>query len=437
VARSVADLGRWLAARPPRDYLIAGWVVFVLNCYPGYLSFNSSMQLFAVRNGDYTDYAPVMTGIWSLLEWVAAGPFPMLVLQSGLFLFGLYAILRKLLAPRAAALVAAGVLLFPPVFSPLAVIWPDSLMAGALLAATGALLEDRLAWKITGGVLLAIACACKPEIVLAIAPLVFLGLPAMNRWKRVGLALGVVIAVALVARVANLALTDDDHHTWHQDLMVTDLAGTLHRAHVTDPAPALAGLRVVDATQIVHGVERFDPFLLVSGANRVIDPIATDEQQDSLSADWRAAVGAHPRAYISHRYAMFRRLIATTGRWVPIYDNFGDAELLAPLHHRASPSDWQDGWNAIVHLLARTPLFRPWLYLLLAIVAIVLTRRQRLLRNLAISGLAYELALFVFAATPDYRFSHWLVTTATIAIVAHLVSRKAPLDTHDEREHEA
>jgi hypothetical protein len=365
-----------------------------------------------------------MTGIWSLLEWVAAGPFPMLVLQSGLFLFGLHAILRRLLAPRAAALVAAGVLLFPPVFSPMAVIWPDSLMAGALLAATGALLEDRLAWKITGGVLLAIACACKPEIVLAIAPLVFLGLPATNRWKRAGLALGIVIAVALVARVANLALTDDDHHTWHQDLMLTDLVGTLHRAHVEDPAPALAGLTVVDTTPIVRGRERFDPFPLTHGPHRMIEPIMTDDAQDALASDWRAAISAHPRAYVFHRFAMFRRLVGIAGHWDPIYDAFGDPALLAPLHHRASPSDWQNAWNAIVHLAARTPLFGPWLYVLLAIAAIGLARRQRLLRNLAISGLTYELALFVFAATPDYRLSHWLVTTTTIVLAAYAVARR-------------
>ena len=76
---------------------------------------------------------------------------------------------------------------------------------------------------------------------------------------------------------------------------------------------------------------------------------------------------------------------------------------------------WQRGWNAIVHLFAKTPLFRPVLYLVLAIVALVLARRQRLLRNLVISGLVYELALFILAPTNDYRLSHWLVVTSVIA----------------------
>jgi hypothetical protein len=371
-----------------------------------------------------------MTGLWSLLEWIAAGPFPMLVLQSGLFLFGLHALLRRVLSPRVAAVTAAAILLFPPVFSPMAVIWPDSLMAGALLAGTAAILEPSWRWKAAGGVLFVIACACKPEIAVALAPLVFLGITALPRWQRVAVALGAVLAIALVARVADLALTDEDHHRWHEDLLLVDLVGTLHRSHSTDPA-SLEGLSVVDASRIRKGHEQFDAWPLVNGPHRVVNPIASDTEVDAVVADWTRAVRAHPRAYVFHRWSMFRQLLGKMKHWEPVYAGFGDPELLAPLHHRAIASDWQDGWNAVVHVMARTPLFKPWLYLLLAIVAIVLARRQRLLRNLAISGLVYELAQLGFAPTPDYRFSHWLVTTATIALVAHLLSRKGAVQAHE------
>jgi len=426
IAHNVDRLGkawRWLASRRPRTYLIAGWVAFVLFCYPGYLSFDSSMQLFAVRTGTYTDYAPVMTGIWSLLEWVAAGPFPMLVLQSGLFLFGLHGILRHLLSPRAAAVTAAGILLFPPVFSPMAVIWPESLMAGALLAAVACLLSPSRRAKIAGGVLLAIACACRPEIALAIAPLVFLGIPAMVRWQRVAVALGIVVALALVARVGDLALTDDDHHRWQQDLLLVDLAATLHRTHVKD-ASALHGLTVVDPAAVTRGREPFDSWPLVTGPHRLVDPITSDDARDAVIADWQHVVAAHPNAYLFHRLNMFKHLLGDMPGWMPVYDEFGDPALLAPLHHRALPSDLQDAWNGVVHLFARTPLFKPWLYLLLAIVALVLARRQRLLRNLAISGLVFELAMFFLAPGAEYRNSHWLVTTTTLALVAFAVARK-------------
>src|SRR5260221_643547 len=77
---------RWLAARSPRQIVVAGWIVFVLGSYPGYMSKDSATQLFTVRSGDYTDYSPVMTALWGAFEYVFSGPFPMLLLQSGLFL---------------------------------------------------------------------------------------------------------------------------------------------------------------------------------------------------------------------------------------------------------------------------------------------------------------------------------------------------------------
>ena len=138
---------RWIASRRPRTYLFAGWLLFALGCYPGYLASDGILQLYTVRSGEFSDYAPVMTALWSLLEYVLAGPFPMLVVQSGLFLFGSFAILRTFLTPRAAAITAGCVLLFPPVFATFAVIWPEPLMAGALIAATGAVLQPRLFWK--------------------------------------------------------------------------------------------------------------------------------------------------------------------------------------------------------------------------------------------------------------------------------------------------
>src|SRR6185295_9145406 len=102
---------------------------------PGYLSYNSIEQFGEMRTGVYSDrFSPVMTLSWSLIETVLAGPQAMLLLQSGMFLFGLAAILRRVITPRAAAITATCVLLFPPVFSPMAVIWPEPMMVGALLA---------------------------------------------------------------------------------------------------------------------------------------------------------------------------------------------------------------------------------------------------------------------------------------------------------------
>jgi hypothetical protein len=421
----VAGARRWLATRSPRTYLIAGWLVFVLGCYPGYLSFDSTMQLYAVRSGDYTDYAPVMTAIWSLFEYVASGPLPMLLLQSGLFLFGLAAILRRVLDPRTAAITAVCVLLFPPVFAPMAVIWPDSLMAGALLAGTALLLESTWPHRVGGGALLVVACACRPELVFALAPLVFVAIPPSARWRRAAIALGAVVGIALCARIGTWALTSTNTHRWEQGLL-TDIVGTLRRAHVHDEqtlAQDLSGLPVVATAPIAVGHDAFDAWPLTHGERRIFDPIATDEQAAGARAVWRHVIAEHPGAFVAHRWAMTRGLLGVSGKWQPVYESFGDPALLAALQHRATVSDWQYGMQQIVDLFAATPLFRPWLYLLLAIGALAILRRTPLLRNLVISGVAYEIASWLFAPTIEYRFSHWLVITTCAALAATLARR--------------
>ena len=427
---------RWLARRPPRAILIAGWLAFVFGCYPGYLSVDSSLQLYTVRSGAYTDYAPVMSALWNAFEWVFAGPFPMLLLQSGLVLFGLYAIGAQVVRPRAAAVVAVVLVLFPPIFAPLAVIWPDPLMAGAVLGGIGALLQASPRWKATGVLLFVVACSCRPEAVFALVPLALLVVTRGRWWRRAGLALALVVGVSLAARLADRVLVETDMHLWQQQLMVMDTVGTLRRAklkNIETLERAFAGLPVIVdpptlKARVTATIDALNWWPLSNGDDRILDPVIDDTESAALTADWRRTIGEHRRAYYGHRKTVAKGLLGLTNVWEPVYDTLGDWDLLADLHHRATSSDWEDNMRAIVRAFATTPLFRPWLYVLLAIAAIVLARRRPIPRALAISALAWELAMFVFAPGTDYRFSHWLVV-ATCASLAWLVAARVTSTT--------
>jgi len=418
----------WIAARTPRQILCAGWIVFTLGAYPGYLTTDGTLQLYTVRSGDYSDYSPVMTAIWGALEYVTSGPFPMLVLQSGLFLFGLQAVLARVVTPRAAALTAAGVLMLPPVYSVMAVIWPDALMAGALLSGFACALDPRRTRRVAGAVLVMIAIACRPELRLAVIPLAFAVVPAQVWWRRTAIAVGLALGLSIVSGLANWALVVVDTHT-SQELGYVDLVGTMRRTklkkiEVLDAA--FAGLPFVDhstfKTQLLAGHDATNWWSITHGDKRMFEPIGTDDQADALAADRRAAIVHHTKAYVVHRWAMIRTLLELSGPGPQIVDDFGDFDLLAPLHHRASSSDWQRGWRAIVR--ATAPMFRPWIWLVLALVALVLSRRRPLLFAVAVSGVVYELVMFFLAPSGDVRYSHWMVTTAAIALAALAVARK-------------
>jgi hypothetical protein len=425
------ELARWSAARTPVTYLLAGWIVFVLGSYPGYLSTDAILQLYTVRSGDYSDYAPVMTAIWGALEYVISGPFPMLALQSGLFLFGLFAILRTVLAPRVAAVTAVLVLLFPPVFALMAVIWPEALLAGALLGAVGASLQDGWRWRAIAIVLLVIACACRGEAVVAIIPLVLHAVPSMQWWRRAGITLAICLGVAGTARLADRLLTVTDTYVWEHGLQMMDTVGTLRRAKVQDEAKlraALDGIPLADPPtlreRMIGNSDALSWRPLVHGEKRMFEAIDSDEEADAVSAAWWRVIASHPGAYLHHRWSMARAVLAIRGKWRPVFDDLGSHDLLAPLHHRATTSDWQYGMQHVVRAVAATPLFRPWLYLVLAIAAIVLARKQPLLRALAISGLVFQVAVLFFATSTEYRHSHWMVTATCVALAAIAVSRR-------------
>ena len=419
---------RWLAARTPRQILCVGWILFAFGAYPGYLTSDGVVQLYTVRSGDYSDYSPVMSALWGALEYIVSGPAPMLALQSGFFLFGLQALLSRVLTPRAAALTAIGVVMLPPVYSVMAVIWPDALMAGALLAGCAAALHPRRSWKLVGAVLIAIAIACRPEIKLAVIPLALVVVPAQVWWRRTAIAIGLALGLAVLAGLANWALLIVDTHT-SQQLAYVDLTGTMRRAKLKKIEAldaAFVGVPLADhatfKTQLLAASDALNWRPLMYGDKRLFDPITRDEQEAALAADRRAVITHHTKAYLVHRWAMTRALLEITGAGPQIVDEFGDFDLLAPLHHRASSSDWQRDWQAIVRWTA--PIFRPWIWLLLGIAAIVLGRRQPLLRLLAISGVLYELVMCFLAPAGEYRYSHWLVATTSIALAALAVARK-------------
>ena len=423
---------KWIASRSPRAFLFTGWIVFLLGSYPGFLSIESALELYEVRTGVYSDtHSGVMTLIWRACELVSAGPFPMLLVQSGLFLFGLAAVLRTIVTPRAAALLASAVLLFPPVFVVVATIWPDSLLAGALVAAAGALLDPRRGWKITGVVLLGVACSCRFAAIAAVVPLLLLVPTTLVGWKRIAAIAGVALAIEGAAVASDRILVEVDTFEPQQGLMLPDTVSILRRNHVTSVkslGAALEGTPVIDMARLKDitskGKDPLEWWPLAHGDKRPFDPVATPDEMWALFRAWRHAVTRHPGAYLKHRQGMASRLLAFSGGNPRIFEDLGDFDLLAPVHHRALPSSWEIGWRAIVDTVHSMQLFRPWLYLLLAIAMLVVGRRVLVVRTFAIAGLAYEVAMMLFAPGPEYRFSHWLVCAACIALVAWLAPKR-------------
>jgi hypothetical protein len=444
----------------PRRILVAGWLLVVLYAYPGYMSYDSVQQLLQARDGSYTGgHPPVMGVMWGALDALLSGPAPMLIVQVTAFLAGAYLLLRRRIAsPRAAALAAVAITCLPSVAAVLGVIWKDSQMMALLVLGTALLLEQRRGYKLAGLGVLWLASAMRYNALAPTLSLIVLLLrwrPELRGWKRYAISFAAWLAITVTANVANRMLARDAEQVqlWHDAVALLDITGTLRYAPPIDDASLRAWLpgtplrdvaNVQDVARRTHpqghltdfkvstfGTGTYVPALWVTTFH-LFDPPSSDEQRGAISRAWRQIVLGHPAAYLTYRVHVTRERIALGVRDIPLaaYVRFLDPsnpEASLRTEHAAAPSKLQRHLQRAMRWLGTSWLFRPYIYLVIALVVLAFGWRDRLIIALVLSGLAGELALFFIAPTIDYRYSVWLVATSLLglAMVVGLRARRA------------
>ena len=426
-----------LGTRSPRVVLALGYLGFLLYAFPGYMSMDSTQQLGEARAGHYSDgHPPAMAAMWHIVELFVSGPAAMLLLQSVAFLVGVHRLLRRDFTRTTAAYLAVAILWFPPIVAPMAVVWKDSQMAGYLMLGLSLVLDDRRRMKLLGAGVLALACAMRDNAAAATLPLLlgaFAWSPADRRVKRWAIAIAVWGVTTSAAMLVNAELTSSRQYMWHSSLATADIVGILkHAPAAPDPEleAVLAGTPLHRHTNIsAEAVRTYNPrtwWAVVNGPDRMFDWPATTAHRDALARSWTALVEAHPGAYLHHRLRVFRAVIGLGG--APIFDTvwheFINPNYAAALHYNAAPSGLQTTLGELLVRLGATLLFRPYLYLYLALALLPFAWRHRDLLALLASGIVYELTLVPFAPSPDFRYSHWMIVATVIAVVV-LVGRRA------------
>ena len=423
------------SAVPPRAILLAGLALFLLYAYPGYMSSDSVLQVSEGRSHILTNsHPPVMAAEWGLLDAVVAGPILMLLLQGGLFLGGLYAIARRVLVPRAAAVAACALFLFPPVLTTMAVIWKDSQMAAYLVAGLACLLAARRRTRLVGWGLVTAGCAMRYNAFAASIPLLVLLFewqPGGRGWRRYALGLVAAAVSTVVAFGANRVLTVETRFALPA---FGDIAGVL--AYTSDRSDDEL-LRVLRGTPLHRreGIQAWarahysprNAYWVDHGDDRLFDAATTPAQQAETTRAWKELIASDWGAYARSRLAGYQQLIGLSDDplWSPVYTAYVEsADQALWIDHDASPSVAQ-AWLAdrFAWLATETPLFRVWVYVVIALALLVLCCRDRLTFALFASGLGYELSFLPAAGTPDFRYSHWLITCTCLAAAWLFVQR--------------
>lgn len=433
VDRLASAAQRW-RDRSPRAVLTIGFAGFLLYAVPGYMSSDSFVQLMEARTHYFTAaHPPVMAAVWLLADAIVSGPLLMLLLQGGLALAGLYGVLRRVLDDRRAATAAVAVLWFPPVLTTMAVIWKDSQMAGALLAGFAALTSERRGTRVLGLLAMTYACAVRYNALAAAVPIVglwFTWSPGWGFWRRYTVASAACIVMVVVAFGANrLIAVEPGEMSAASGTAVADIIGVLRYTTPRSDDELLE--RLSDAPLVVrHDIQAYarhhysprNSYWATHGEEQMFWIPLSEREERGLVTAWRGLVASDWRAYRRHRVAQYRELLGLSNQplWAAVYASFVERSDHPPFtHHDARPSRIQSVLAAaFVWLAQATPLYRPWLYAVLALVLLVGLCRDRLTFALLASGLLYELSFLPAAGTPDSRYSHWLFTTTAVAVIA-------------------
>lgn len=431
--------------------LVAGLAAQVyLHFAPGAMSPDSLSILGQARSGVFEDgHPPLVTAVWRVLDRAIPGPVGMLLLHLALFYGGLFLIFRACLPQHGYFVlpVTLAVGLFPPLLGILGVIWIDITMAGLYLLALGCWLSflnspHRLAGLVLVLLLTALAIATRHNAAAAAFPLLSLFLlrdaPPGNGWLKASvraMALGAVATVLLFvgSKWISAQFVDQPRHLWRAAALY-DIAGASHFEDRNLFQPGVLARSSLEEIHRLYSVRSYVPLMTgeqihgkpgtapVRGAPLELDT-TNPQLSEQLGRNWAEVVLGHPRAYLRHRIEFFASMVKRQpwGLWAPFFDAIYPNELGVPQRPAARSNEM---FLHVHRLAVSSSLFEPLPYLVLSallfvpVLALGLKLRGKLLQAsgaLYASGVCHMGGLFLFAVTPDFRYSHWLLTAAAVA----------------------
>jgi hypothetical protein len=411
----------------PRTILVLGYLVFLLYAYPGYMGESAGAMLVEARYEGISDgYAPLMVELWRFVNIPLSGPLGMLLLQSGLALFGCYVLLGR---GRTAAIASIAILLFPPVMAAMAVIGPDAQLAGFLLGAAALFTyADRRA-QLGGLVLAMLACDMRDGAWLATIPVVVFGFvwrAGQRPLVRYAIAVNAAVLVWLLAMAADSALVERVTHRKAAQLAMTDIATMIARSHDLKDSEVRAlvpNVHFVAGPEIQARARRARGKLseLVTGPGRLFDVPKTIEEADAL-IDARAELRSRDfGAYLGARLALWKQLLLHPSNPVYTKDNIsGHARIVTV--HTARPSAIQRLLIGLVRLFGKTPLFAPIGYLVIALALLPLARGRA--RMLLASGALLMFATALVASNTDYQHATWPILATIVGATLVVLQRR-------------
>jgi hypothetical protein len=412
---------------------------FVLHAsYPGYLNPDSVLQLKQVMSGAYDDWqSPSMKLLWSGLVKLIPGPFGFIVLNNVLIWGATLALalaMRRFIGVWSILLVA--VPFFPGAFNFLGNVHVDAMLVAWLLAAASTAYISRrenvsarmrLVLQILANLFIVVAFLTRLNAIFSLVPLLLYANARLGLRRNLLLCMALIVAMPVLNTLQSKILEVTPLSVADGIKVYNLLALSYHERRNLLPGEWTEP----QSREIVNAC--YSPVQWDTAWTGQCGFIYAELQRQQLWGSsqltrvWLHEIFDHPVVYFSALAATFKR-------------SMFEPNSRSMLYQTPNPWNWKVADNPprpttelaqhYIRSAFNDQASRPWVYVLLSVLGIVLLFRTRAAATeegrfaLAIltSGLVYLLTYFVFNVSAEYRYFYWCGFATYIGFVVALAS---------------
>ncbi len=403
--------------------LAAGFALTIVVFYPGYITVDAQYVYDDAKAGRLGDWqSPAMGVLWLLIDPMAPGSASMFLLTIVLY-WSSFAMLAFIALRRSVwlGLLTSFVALAPPAFFFLGLIWRDVLF-GIVWLTAGVLAFSvepcrtpiRLPVQLIALLMVVFGVLLRPNAILAAPVLATYAIwPARFDLRRSAVAFipTMFLFVALVPLVYYGMLGAKKQNPLHS-ILVFDLGGITYFTGENQFPVSWSAQQTAMLTSTCYDPARWDSYWHVPPCPFVMQRL---ERPDDvlfgsllLVQAWWHALTAHPLAYLAHRSTFMWQFLARSNLVLP----YLDWEKPGATYGQGRAFQAMLRLHAV---LAPTILFRPglWLVLAVAIAGLSWPQRKQPAGAFAIAvtscAVIYVMSFFVVGVAADFRYAYWCV----------------------------
>ena len=464
--RPLTPVGEWLSARcavsSGKVVMMIGAVAFIMACLsialqaPGQISMDTSIQLYEAFIGQSISFGPPFMS--ALFKWLGGGLIAtsLFVFINTVLLYGSFALVAvsivqvrrqqgEVTLPLWRALLALLVLVNPLIFLYAGIVWKDVLFASLMASGCACIIAAsvgagyrRYACGLVAIVLLSGAMITRQQGVFMV-PVMLLGLIAALWPSGVRQRIYVVVAVIGVFALSLTVLQRQVDATIKQPvndatsvglriLMTFDLAGMVSHSDKSASEYVMATTpEQLDAIRGLYSPERVDTLSHTSAVQFWAGQLSFDE----LKHAWWEMLKQNPQAYLSHRAAVFAKLMGLNGLegTLPIHIGIeGNETYLAALGIKQERSPRTQVLYDIARSNFSSPIYRHAFWAVMLIVVMALGAYARLSRRVLVVGAMIGVATALMYASylptaiaADFRYLFGAIPLVTVLALVVLL----------------